>query len=174
MQLNVYWIIALVLLVGAIVGMGMLIRRRHSFYAEMDMENDMEVDMTTEDEVQSEDEEDLVPEEDPADHPVWGRVDIMVDGRRISTQRVHLATTTVGRDPGRARIVIPELIVSKRHCVLFEKAGKLWIRDAGSTNGVFRDGEPVREAEVTHGSIYSLGRRGSVKLVFTTDPPQDN
>ncbi|MBN1196164.1 MAG: FHA domain-containing protein [Candidatus Aminicenantes bacterium] len=166
MQLNVYWIIALVLLIAALVGMGILIRRRKSLYGEIDSELD--------EELSSAEQKEFPPADDLLDSPVWGRVDIMVEGRRISTQRVHLATATIGRDPGRAQIVIPELIVSKQHCELFEKSGKLWIRDAGSTNGLFCDGEQVQEGEITHGSVYSLGRRGSVKLIFTTDPTQQD
>ncbi|HDP95857.1 MAG TPA: FHA domain-containing protein [Candidatus Aminicenantes bacterium] len=165
MQLNVYWIIALVLLIAALLGMGILIRRRKSLYDEIDSELDEE---------SSAEEEVFPPAHDLFDSSVWGRVDIMVEGRRISTQRVHLTTATIGRDPGQAQIVIPELIVSKQHCELFEKSGSLWIRDAGSTNGLFRDGEQIQEAEVTHGAVFSLGRRGSVKLVFTTDPPQES
>jgi len=165
MQWNVYWIIALILLLAALAGMAILIRRRHRGWEpdEADYDEAM-AGAGTEDAAESA----------ASESPIWGRVDIMVEGRRISTQRVLLGTTMVGRDPARAQIVIPELIVSKEHCELFVKAGNLWIRDAGSTNGLFREGEQIQEGEVTHGAVYSLGRRGSVKLMFFTDPPLDH
>ena len=164
MHVNVYWIIAVILLLASLAGMIILFRRRHSRWGS--------------DIAESEESSGSVPFPDSnaetAEYPVWGRVDVMVEGKRISTQRIHLTTTIIGRDTGRAQIVIPELIVSKQHCVLFEKEGDLWIRDVGSTNGVFRDGGAVEEGEVRHGSVFSLGRRGSVKLVFYTDPPLDS
>lgn len=164
MHVNVYWVIAVILLLASLAGMVILFRRRHSRWESDIPEEDGNLDAVPF----------PVDPRDPGEYPIWGRVDVMVDGKRISTQRIHLTTTIVGRDPGRAQIVIPELIVSKQHCVLFEKDGKLWIRDVDSTNGVFRDGDSVEEGEVQHGSVYSLGRRGSVKLVFYTDPPLDS
>lgn len=165
MHLNVYWITAILFLAMAVTGMVVLIRR---LMARREIEKWQEEFGASADEAEVSESEEQVADSEPI---VWGRMEVMVDDRRISTHRIHLEETTVGRDPGKARIVIPELIVSKRHCALFERDGKLWIRDEASTNGMYRNGEKVSESQVDHGAVFFLGRRGNVKLVFLTDSP---
>src|SRR5689334_4805107 len=64
-----------------------------------------------------------------------------LDGRR----HVIAGTgVTVGRrEP--ADIVLPDSEVSRAHCRLVVRDEELWVRDLGSTNGTFVNGERVVE-----------------------------
>ena len=51
---------------------------------------------------------------------------------------------SIGRDPHND-IVLPPATVSARHAVIVRRRGNYWIQDAGSTNGTYLNGRPVRE-----------------------------
>gem|GEM_PF-494092 len=52
----------------------------------------------------------------------------------------------IGRSP-QVDIVLPYEDISRQHAVLWRQDGQVWIRDLGSSNGTFLDGQPVgREA----------------------------
>jgi predicted component of type VI protein secretion system len=53
----------------------------------------------------------------------------------------------IGRDPDcQLRPASP--MISKRHCALIQKDGKIYIKDFGSTNGSFVNDQPVQKAAV--------------------------
>ena len=64
---------------------------------------------------------------------------------------------TVGRAPEN-EIAVDEEGISRRHCRLELRAGTLHLKDLGSTNGTFVNGERVQEAEVGEGDEILVGR----------------
>src|SRR5512145_635080 len=75
--------------------------------------------------------------------------------------------TTVGRLPDNA-FSIAEASVSSHHAELSLKGSELHIKDLGSTNGTFINGERVTEAVAKHGQIVRLGM---VEMRFETGEP---
>jgi pSer/pThr/pTyr-binding forkhead associated (FHA) protein len=66
-------------------------------------------------------------------------------GGRAETRRVQTGaddTAWIGRASGN-EIVIPNANLSRRHCTLFVKNGELYIKDSGSTNGIWVNGTRV-------------------------------
>ncbi|MET9675571.1 FHA domain-containing protein [Streptomyces sp. NPDC006482] len=64
----------------------------------------------------------------------------------------------IGRAPDND-VVVPDLIVSRRHAELRAAAdGTYWIHDLGSHNGTFLNGRPVVDARVTADDIVGIGR----------------
>jgi pSer/pThr/pTyr-binding forkhead associated (FHA) protein len=70
-----------------------------------------------------------------------------VDGREVTIGRGSQTTVRIG-DPE----------VSRRHCVIDEINGVLLVRDLGSTNGTFVNGEMIYEAVVKPGDRLTIGR----------------
>ncbi len=64
--------------------------------------------------------------------------------------------TLVGRDPACA-LRLPSAHVSARHCTFTAGSDGLEVRDLGSTNGVWVDGRPVREARLRHRARVRIG-----------------
>jgi len=53
--------------------------------------------------------------------------------------------------------------VSRVHALLIRRDGRILLADAGSTNGIWRDGEQVKCAGVEHGVEYCLGEHASLR-----------
>ena len=71
--------------------------------------------------------------------------------------------TTVGRHPD-STMPINEPFVSSEHAELAYDSGRWWLRDLGSTNGTFLNGNPVTVATgIRPGDIVQFGR---IKLQF--------
>lgn len=68
----------------------------------------------------------------------------------------------VGRDP-KCQLVIDDATVSRRHAVITRKWGAFAIKDLGSKNGTFVNGEKIREKTVSDGDEIVFG---TVKAVF--------
>jgi len=62
----------------------------------------------------------------------------------------------VGRHP-ECDIRIESKKISRRHCCIVQLHDRLMIRDLGSTNGVFRNGERVEEAVITTEDDVQIG-----------------
>jgi adenylate cyclase len=66
-------------------------------------------------------------------------------------------TNSLGRHPNNT-IQLLDKIVSKEHCVLEQRDGRFVLRDLGSLNGTYVNGERVRgEAVLKHGDEIALG-----------------
>ncbi|PNV59605.1 hypothetical protein C0033_12620 [Clostridium sp. chh4-2] len=71
-----------------------------------------------------------------------------------------LQSVVIGRKPEACQMVLDyDKSVSGRHCEIFIKNGKFYIRDLNSSNGTFVNGSRVlTDAEVYSGCILTLGR----------------
>jgi EAL domain-containing protein (putative c-di-GMP-specific phosphodiesterase class I) len=64
----------------------------------------------------------------------------------------------IGRNAA-AHYCIPSRHVSKDHAQIVRDGGQLRIRDLGSTNGTFVNGQRVQEATLRHGDIVHIGHK---------------
>jgi pSer/pThr/pTyr-binding forkhead associated (FHA) protein len=64
----------------------------------------------------------------------------------------------LGRGP-EADIMILDPSVSSRHCLLFSKGGKFYLKDLGSKNGTFINGEPIVLAPIKDGDLITIGEK---------------
>jgi hypothetical protein len=69
---------------------------------------------------------------------------------------LHPGVNWLGR-AGINDLVLTDPGISGRHCQFVLGTGSLRVRDLGSTNGTFLDGQPVLETELADGQILSLG-----------------
>ena len=65
------------------------------------------------------------------------------------------------------RLQLPDLAVSRHHCVLDPAAGRFLLRDLGSRRGTFVNGLPVQERVLAEGDLVTLG--GSLFLFRLRD-----
>ncbi len=94
---------------------------------------------------------------------------------RSETQTIRLGNglTVVGRQDG-CQLQIRSSQVSRKHCELSEKDGVLIVKDLGSSNGTFINGEPVpprQPTAVENGDEVRLGRL-RMYIYFLTDPEE--
>jgi pSer/pThr/pTyr-binding forkhead associated (FHA) protein len=74
-------------------------------------------------------------------------------GERFYIDRAHLE---IGRDPD-ADIFLNDVTVSRVHAVLELADGRVSIRDVGSLNGTYVNGEYVDSAELVSGDVVQIG-----------------
>ena len=96
----------------------------------------------------------------------FGEIEIIHHNKKIRTTKVFNQELKIGRDPSTATVIISEPTVSKLHCVIFTKDDKVMIKDNHSTNGTFIDNMQISEQEINDNDIISLGKKGTVKIVF--------
>ena len=79
-----------------------------------------------------------------------------------STFLIDAELTTVGRDPGSA-IFLDDVTVSRKHAT-FERRDEGWfVKDTGSLNGTYVNGEQVEETKLATGDEVQIGK---FKLTF--------
>lgn len=85
------------------------------------------------------------------------KVKLVAVGRETKASQIALQLPTIiGR--GRAvGLTLPHPLVSRRHCELFERDGRLCVRDLGSLNGTYVANQRVRDAEVPDGELLTVG-----------------
>lgn len=66
---------------------------------------------------------------------------------------------TIGRDEHHASLVAPDPTISRRHCEVYAEGGRAFIRDMGSSNGTWINGNPVGQhpTELTSGQQVFVG-----------------
>jgi pSer/pThr/pTyr-binding forkhead associated (FHA) protein len=70
---------------------------------------------------------------------------------------ITLSQFIIGRDP-QCNLRPASPMISKRHCALLVKAGKVFIRDFDSTNGTFINNEQVKgEREIKNDDVLKVG-----------------
>src|SRR5262245_64148006 len=83
---------------------------------------------------------------------------------------VTAAEFVIGRDP-QCQLRPASPAVSKQHCALTVRDGKVFVRDCGSTNGTFVNGEQVAaEREVKAGDRLKVGPLEFDLMIDTTAP----
>jgi len=81
---------------------------------------------------------------------------IKSDGFRSKIIELNLGVNRFGRVPGND-FQIEHPTISAKHCEIVLGDGELIVRDCGSTNGTFVDGEPIGQARLSAGQILRLG-----------------
>ncbi len=84
------------------------------------------------------------------------RLTIHLDGTTIGPVDLNWGITRIGRGPEND-VVISHPSVSTRHCEFELGLDYLAVRDCGSTNGTFVNGQMVREARLDPGQRLQLG-----------------
>ena len=79
-----------------------------------------------------------------------------------STFLMDAELTTAGRDPGSA-IFLDDVTVSRKHAAFERRADGWFIKDTGSLNGTYVNGEQVEETKLATGDEVQIGR---FKLTF--------
>ena len=74
--------------------------------------------------------------------------------------------TVLGRDKS-CDITIPGSHLSRRHAELFVAGDKLLVKDLGSANGTFLNGEPITESRLRHGDEIRFDQ-----LTFKVESPE--
>jgi len=70
---------------------------------------------------------------------------------------ITLSQFVIGRDP-QCNLRPASAVISKRHCALLVRDGKIFLRDFDSTNGTFVNDKPVKgEVEVKHEDHLKVG-----------------
>ena len=80
---------------------------------------------------------------------------IKKDGQR-RTFPLAAGVTVIGRRPN-CDLRIPLMDVSRRHCQLDRNGGLFTLRDLGSSNGTFVNGERIEEAQLKPGDHIQIG-----------------
>jgi pSer/pThr/pTyr-binding forkhead associated (FHA) protein len=84
------------------------------------------------------------------------RLVLLSEGFTGRTYELKTDRTTVGRVSDNA-FEIPEASVSSHHCEILQRGGEVIIKDLGSTNGTFINGEKIDEAVLKPGQILRVG-----------------
>ena len=95
-----------------------------------------------------------------------GNIEIFIDDKKLGRYPVTEGPLTIGRDPAKVGIVIPDPIVSKLHCSIFIRDNSAVIKDLESTNGTYFQDQKVGEKVLDDNDVILLGRKGSIKIVF--------
>jgi pSer/pThr/pTyr-binding forkhead associated (FHA) protein len=79
-----------------------------------------------------------------------------------STFLLEEESATIGRDPG-SSVFLDDITVSRKHAAIERRGSEWFVRDSGSLNGTYVNGEQVDETKVTTGDEVQIGR---FKLAF--------
>jgi hypothetical protein len=74
-------------------------------------------------------------------------------------------TTTAGRHPG-SDIFLDDVTVSRRHAEFHRRVGQFSVRDAGSLNGTYANGERIDEVMLSSGDEVQIGK---FRLVYLSN-----
>ena len=89
------------------------------------------------------------------------------DGGPAESTPLTASSTTIGRDES-ADLCIPSGRVSREHAVIVVEGGRSLIRDLGSTNGTFVNGERVTETAINDGDVIGFA---DVEFTFVISDP---
>lgn len=83
---------------------------------------------------------------------------LIVVGGEVKTQEVKLKLPTVIGRGKEANLKVPLALVSRRHCEIRERDGRLFIRDLGSLNGTFVNNYKITsEQPLLPGELITIG-----------------
>jgi hypothetical protein len=63
----------------------------------------------------------------------------------------------VGREAGTNDLALPDSSVSRKHALVIVTQDTMLVRDLGSKNGTFIDGQPISQGIARHGQLVSFG-----------------
>lgn len=78
------------------------------------------------------------------------------DGGVANTVTMRRPRLVIGRKP-ECEIRIPVPDVSREHCELRVEGDRLMVKDLGSSNGTYVDGQRVQEAQLNAGAVLTVG-----------------
>lgn len=81
---------------------------------------------------------------------------LLVKGQPVKTIPLKRQTTTIGRAKGNT-VQIPAGNVSRRHCLIVQERRGLVVKDQGSANGTFVNGQKVTEQLLQPGDLLVIG-----------------
>ena len=83
---------------------------------------------------------------------------LVVVGGEVKTAEIKLRLpSTIGRGRG-CTIMLPQALVSRQHCEIFESGGKLMVRDLGSLNRTFVNNQKIAEpSPVNSEELLTIG-----------------
>jgi pSer/pThr/pTyr-binding forkhead associated (FHA) protein len=76
---------------------------------------------------------------------------------------------SIGRDASN-QISVPDVSLSRRHCLIKNESGVFKIKDLDSLNGAFVNGVPVKERALNHGDQIKLGDSQFLFLLDESEP----
>lgn len=79
---------------------------------------------------------------------------------------MHHEAVSIGRDPSNG-LVLPDVMVSRRHAVIEWDGGRYHVRDCSSLNGSVVNGDRVRERSLSDGDLVTIG---ATRLLFREEP----
>jgi pSer/pThr/pTyr-binding forkhead associated (FHA) protein len=96
-------------------------------------------------------------------------LEVLTEGRQKGKLLpITLAQFLIGRD-AQCHLRPASPLISKRHCALLQREGKVYVRDFDSTNGTFVNDQPVKgEVELKHKDQLKVGPIGFA-VVLQTD-----
>jgi pSer/pThr/pTyr-binding forkhead associated (FHA) protein len=112
--------------------------------------------------IEAEDEADEFPFPNDELEPGQGLVLVKRGPNAGSTFLIESEATTIGRDPGSA-IFLDDVTVSRKHAVFERREDGWFVRDVGSLNGTYVNGEQVDVTKLATGDEVQIGR---FKLTF--------
>ncbi|MDP6467048.1 MAG: FHA domain-containing protein [Pirellulaceae bacterium] len=97
-------------------------------------------------------------------------VTLVVVGGETRTSEVKLSLPTVIGRGRECKLRLPQPLVSRRHCELFERDGRLLVRDLGSMNGTYVGSERIGEVELPQEGLLTVGAVTFRALYDPSDP----
>ncbi len=96
---------------------------------------------------------------------------VMTSGKAAGqTVPITLSQFIIGRDP-QCNLRPASPVISKRHCAILLKNGKVFVRDFDSTNGTFVNDQQVKgERQLNHEDILKVGPLAFRVVMETTAP----
>lgn len=82
---------------------------------------------------------------------------LIVVGGKATKGTISLKLPTVVGRSQQTGLTVGHPTISRRHAELFEKAGLLMIRDLGSLNGTFIDGQRIKESPLPPNAQFTIG-----------------
>lgn len=147
-----------------IVGFFVLVILLYIVYITIKKRKTSEYDLTTE--IEKLDISDRQPFITEKKGKFFGEIEILLHNKKTRTTKVFNQELKIGRDPSVSTVIISEPTVSKLHCIIFTNEDKVMVKDYNSTNGTFIDNIKISEQELKDNDIISLGKKGTVKIVF--------
>ncbi|MGH7901083.1 MAG: FHA domain-containing protein [Thermodesulfobacteriota bacterium] len=97
---------------------------------------------------------------------------VTLGSRTVEKKKLDQEIISIGRAQDND-IVINNLSVSRYHAMIYNKGGKVVIKDLGSANGTFVNGAKVDEADLWLGDVILIGKH-VIKFSKEEDQRRDN